>query len=100
MSVRGVKCCTYEVWEICDTSNISDNYICRKCTQLQLLTDCMERQLDALRTMRMAESVIDSSFRDVATPKVQADRWVATRRGRQPVQESPVVVPLSNKYTI
>eukprot|EP00061_Rhincodon_typus_P000440 g11707.t1 len=89
--------------EICDASSVWDNYICKKCTQLQLLTDRMdrlERQLHALRRMRIAESIIDSSFRDVVTPKLQADRWVTARRGRQPVQEFPIGRPPSNKYTI
>eukprot|EP00061_Rhincodon_typus_P013904 g40571.t1 len=77
--------------------------ICRKCTQLRLLTgrmDRLEQQLDAPRSMRLAESITDNSFRDVVTPKVQAHRWLTARRGRQPVQESPVVIRLSNKYTI
>ena len=97
LSVSGVKCCICEMWGICDASSVPNDYICRKCTQFQLLTDHMDRleqQLDALRSMKMAKSVIDRSFRDVATAKMQADRWVTTRRGRQSVQEPPVVVPL------
>eukprot|EP00061_Rhincodon_typus_P018443 g47612.t1 len=41
--------------------------------------DRLERQLDALRNKRVAESIIDNSFRDVVTPKVQADRWMTGR---------------------
>ena len=45
--------------------------------------------------------VIDRSFRDVVTPKNE-DRWVTVRGAgrKQSVQGSPVVVPLSNKYTV
>jgi len=103
MSVSVVKCCTCDMWETRDASSVSDDYICKKCTQLQLLTDRkdrLEQRLDALRSMKVAERVIDRCFRDVMTSKVQADRWVTARRGRQSVQESPVTVPLSNKYTV
>jgi len=87
------------MWEILDAHSISDDYMCKKCTQLQLLgnrMDRLEQQLDALRSMTVAGSVRDGSFRDVVTPKVEADRWVPARRDRQSVQESPVIVPLSN----
>ena len=95
--------CTCERWEIRDAASVLDDYVCRKCTQLQLLTvrmDRLEQQLDARRSMKEAESIIDRSFRDMGTVKAQADRWVTARRGRQSVQESLVVISLSNKYTV
>jgi len=103
MAVSGVKCFNCDMWEIREASSVPDDYICRKCTQLQLLADRVDRleqQLDALRSTMMAESIIDRSFRDVVTPKVPVDRWVTARKGRQSVQESPVAIPLSNRYTV
>eukprot|EP00061_Rhincodon_typus_P010707 g35210.t1 len=39
------------MWEIREKSSVPDNYICRKCDQLQLLTDHvvqLEKELDTL----------------------------------------------------
>ena len=44
--------------------------------------------------------MIDTSYREVDTPQIQTGRWVTARRGRQVVQESPVSIPLSNRYTV
>eukprot|EP00061_Rhincodon_typus_P005387 g24826.t1 len=86
-----------------DNESKPDNYFCRKCTQLELLTELMnwlERQLETLRSTQMVESIIDRSYRNVVTPKVQKDRWVTTRWGRHSVQEFLAAVPLSSKYSV
>ena len=97
MAARAVACSSCQMWAIREQSSLPDNFVCRKCVQLQLLTDSivrLERQVDALRSIQEAESVIDTSYREVVTPQVQTGRWVTTRRGRQVVQEFPVAIPL------
>eukprot|EP00061_Rhincodon_typus_P008233 g30665.t1 len=72
------------MWEIREQSSVPANYICTKCDQLQLLTERvvqLEKQLDTLRCIQEAERVIDTSFKEVVTSQVQADRWVTARRG-------------------
>lgn len=97
------------MWEIRDTSSVPDDYVCRKCVQLQLLADRIERlelRLDSYWSIRDAEKVVNSTFSELATPQVkatQAEReWVATRQrsSRQVVQESPEVISLLNRYTV
>lgn len=58
------------------------------------------REGDELRIIRDAEVAIDRSFRDAVTPRTE-NRWVTVRGAgrKQSVQGSPVVVPLSNKYS-
>eukprot|EP00061_Rhincodon_typus_P018525 g47730.t1 len=71
------------LWEIREQSSVPDNYVCRKCDQLQLLTDCvvrLEKQLDTQCCKQKAERVIDTSIREVDTPQVQTDRWVTARK--------------------
>eukprot|EP00061_Rhincodon_typus_P004970 g23850.t1 len=66
-----------QMWEIREQSSVRDNYICRKCDQLQLLTDhvvWLEKQLGTLWCMQGPKIVIDSSFREVVTLQVQADK--------------------------
>eukprot|EP00061_Rhincodon_typus_P008038 g30291.t1 len=99
MAVSGVVCSSCEIWEIGEKSNVPGNNVCRKCIYLWLFSDhvdCLEQQLDSLRSNQEA----DRSFRDVVTTKVQPDRSVTTRRGRQVMQEASVAIPLSNRYTI
>ena len=57
-------------------------------------------ELDELWIIQEAEVVIDRSFWDVVPPKNE-DRWVTVRGAgrKQSVRGSPVVVPLSNKYS-
>ena len=107
MAVRAVQCSSCRMWEVMVRDTISDphDFACGRCIQLQLLTDRLrelELELDELRIIREAEGVIDSSYREVVTPKNEAS-WVTVRRGegrKQSVQGSPVVVPLQNKYTV
>jgi len=93
------SCGMFKVWD--DDVSVPADYTCRKCTHLRLLqVRLTELELDELRIIREAEKVIDRSFREITTQKI-IDRWV-TKRGigkKQSVQGSPVVVPLSNKYT-
>ena len=56
--------------------------------------------MDALKSMKIVKSVISRSFINMVTSKVHTERRVTARRGRQSVQESPVVVSFSNKYTV
>eukprot|EP00061_Rhincodon_typus_P002681 g18203.t1 len=79
---RAVACSSCRMWGLRETPIIPDNYPCGKCTQLQLLEDRvreLEPELDALRTIRDAEHILDKSFSEVVTPKVQAESsWVTT----------------------
>jgi len=92
------------MFEVRDTVSVPAEFTCRKCTQLQLLTARvreLELELDELRIIREAEAVIDRSYQDVVTPRREGS-WVTVRgKGRkQPVQGSPVVVSLNNRYTV
>lgn len=58
--------------------------------------DKPKRQLDTLRSTRVGESVVDRSFLEMDTSRVQPDRWVSTRIGRKVVYE-PVTIPLSSR---
>eukprot|EP00061_Rhincodon_typus_P016884 g45331.t1 len=63
--------------------------------------DQLDQQMGTLISMQEAERVMDSrSFREVASSKVEADRLVMVIRSRQSVQESPVAVPVSNRYPV
>ena len=61
----------------------------------------LELQLDDLRLVRENEEVIDRSYRQVVTPGPQeAGKWVTIRKGKsQEIENTPVAVPLSNKYS-
>jgi len=96
------------MWEIRETSGIPDDNTCKRCIQLQLLEKRvreLEKELDDLRLIRENEMYIDSSFRDVVTPKQQSTgNWVTVRRGNgtvkgQAEQVSPVDIPLHNRFT-
>eukprot|EP00061_Rhincodon_typus_P009731 g33452.t1 len=92
------------MWELRETSIVPEDYTYGKCTQLQVLGDHVkELVLDGLWIIRDAERIIDKSFSEVGTPKVQAEStWVTTRKRKgsmQRVQGSPVAIPLENKYT-
>eukprot|EP00061_Rhincodon_typus_P019053 g48492.t1 len=81
MAVRAVAYSSCRKWEIRETSSVPGGYTCEKCTWLQLLIDCF-RELDALKIIRGIKNIIDKSYSEVVTPKVQAvGSWVATRRG-------------------
>ncbi|XP_078056734.1 uncharacterized protein LOC144480983 [Mustelus asterias] len=103
MSVQAVQCSSCGMCEVRDTISVPAEYTCRKCTQFQLLEDCvrdLELELDELRIIREAETVIDKSYREVHTPRNE-DTWVTVRKDKkQTVQRSPVAVPLYNKYTV
>eukprot|EP00061_Rhincodon_typus_P004678 g23167.t1 len=106
MAVRAVAYPSCRIWEIRETSSVPGGYTCEKCTELPLLTDCvteLELELDSLRIIRGSENIIDKSYSEVVTPKVQAAcSWVITRRvkgGMQIVQGSPVAILLNNRYT-
>eukprot|EP00061_Rhincodon_typus_P000947 g13257.t1 len=95
------------MWEVRDTAGVPSDFTCEKCTQLQLLKNRvteLELQLDELWIIREAEGVIERSYREVVTLKVQEKgSWVTVRKGkgnRQTVQGSPVAVPLNKKYTV
>eukprot|EP00061_Rhincodon_typus_P012170 g37738.t1 len=90
------------MWEVRVTTRVPSDFTCKKCTQLQLLTDRireLELELDELRIIWQAEGVIHRSYREVVTPKLQDNgSWVTVRKGkgnRQTVQQSPVTVPLN-----
>lgn len=107
MDVRAVVCSSCRMWEVRVTTSVPTDFICGKCTQLQLLGNRvreLELELDELRIIREAEGVIERSYREVVTPQVQEkSRWVTVRGrkgNRQTVQGSPVAVPLNNKYTV
>eukprot|EP00061_Rhincodon_typus_P016187 g44265.t1 len=73
------------MWDIREQPCVPDDYVCRKCDRLQLLTGRivgLERQLDTLRSIQGAESVMDTSYREVVSPEVQSGTWVSARRGR------------------
>eukprot|EP00061_Rhincodon_typus_P005627 g25380.t1 len=87
------------------TAGVPSDFTCEKCTQLQLLKNRIrELELDELRIIRETEGVIERSYKEVVTPKLQEKgSWVTVRKGkgdRQTVQGSPVAVPLNKKYTI
>eukprot|EP00061_Rhincodon_typus_P017998 g46972.t1 len=74
------------MWELWEISIVPDDYTCGKCTQLQLLGDRfreLELELDTLRIIRDAEHIIDKSFSEVVTPKMQAESsLVITKKGK------------------
>eukprot|EP00061_Rhincodon_typus_P014873 g42228.t1 len=84
MAVRAVACSSCRMWEIRETSSVPGGYSCEKGTWLQLLTNRireLELELDALRIIRGAESIVDKSYSEVVTLNVQAaGSWVTTRR--------------------
>eukprot|EP00061_Rhincodon_typus_P003726 g20828.t1 len=109
MEARAVACFSCRIWEVRVTAGVPSDLTCEKCTQLQLLTNCIRElelvlELDELWIIREAEGVRERSYKEVVTPKVQEkSSWVTVRRGkgnRQTVQRSPVAVPLKNKYTV
>eukprot|EP00061_Rhincodon_typus_P013497 g39902.t1 len=56
--------------ELREFSIVPDDYTCGKCTQLQILGDCvreLELELDALRVIQDAERIIDKSFKEMVT---------------------------------
>eukprot|EP00061_Rhincodon_typus_P007256 g28775.t1 len=102
--MEAVACSSCRMWEVRVTTGVLSDFTCEKCTQLQLLTDRVrELELDELRIIWEGEGVIERSYMEVVTPKVQdKGRWVTVRRGkgdRQTAQGSPVAIPLNNKYT-
>jgi len=103
MAGEGAQCSSCRMFKVWDDVSVPADYICGKCTHLQLLqarVTELELELDELRSIREAEKVIDESFREINTPKM-LDRWVTKRvtGKKQLVQGSPVVVPLSDRYT-
>eukprot|EP00061_Rhincodon_typus_P008165 g30545.t1 len=44
MAVRAVECSSCLMWEIRERSSVADDYVCRKCDRLQLLTDHVVRK--------------------------------------------------------
>ena len=99
-----MQCCTCGMFEVRYTVSGPAELTCGKCTHLQLLKHRvreLELELDELRIIWEAESVIDRSYGDVVTPRNEG-RWVTVRRRgkKQSVQGSPAVVHLDNKYTI
>ena len=108
MPGKMLECSSCRMWEIRETSGIPDDNTCKRCIQLQLLEKRvreLEKELDDLRLIRENEMYIDSSFRDVVTPKQQSTgNWVTVRRGNgtvegQAEQVSPVDIPLHNRFT-
>eukprot|EP00061_Rhincodon_typus_P005644 g25413.t1 len=104
MEARAVACSSCRMWEVRVTAGIPSDFTCEKCTQLQLLKNRVrkpELELDELRIIREAEGVIERSYREVVTPKLQDEgSWVIVRRGkgdRQIVQGSFVAIPLNNR---
>eukprot|EP00061_Rhincodon_typus_P007422 g29099.t1 len=56
------------------SGRLPGGYTCEKCIRLHLLTDCireLELELDAFRTIQDAENIIDKSYGEVVTTKVQ-----------------------------
>jgi len=101
--VKAVQCSSCSMFEVRDAIGVPANYTCGRCTHLQLLQNRvreLELELDDLRIIREAEMAIDKSFRDIVTPGME-NRWVTVRGAerKRSVQGSPVVVPLSNKYS-
>lgn len=72
MTDRAVVCSSFRMWEVREIS--SEHYTCRRCIQLQLLTDHtseQEQQLDNLRINWETEKVIDKNYSEVVTPRLQ-----------------------------
>eukprot|EP00061_Rhincodon_typus_P000203 g10896.t1 len=99
MEARAVACSSCGIWEVRVTTSVPSDFTCKKCIQLQLLTNRvreLELELDELQIIRKAEGVIERSYKEVVTPKVQEKgSRVTVRKGkgnRQTVQGSPVAV--------
>ncbi|XP_062910784.1 uncharacterized protein LOC134349811 [Mobula hypostoma] len=106
-AVRAVECSVCSMWEVRDSTIVPDDDTCKRCIQLQLLTNRvreLELEIDELRIIREAEAEIDRGFREIVTPKSrEAGSCVTVRRGRgnrQKEQSTPVAVPINNKYTV
>eukprot|EP00061_Rhincodon_typus_P001889 g16052.t1 len=72
------------MWEVRVNSSDSADFTCGKCTQLQLMKDCvreLELGLDEHRIIWEAEVVIEMSYRDIVTPKNKGS-WVTVRKGK------------------
>ena len=86
MPGRMLECSSCRMWEVRETSGVPDNDPCRRCIQLQLLTNRvreLEQELDDLRIIRENEEFIDSSFREAVMPKAQSTgNWVTVKRGK------------------
>ena len=105
--VRAVVCSVCRMWEVTVNTVVPDDHTCKKCIQLQLLSDRvkeLERELDELRIIREAEAEIGKSGRVAVSQESQeVGKWVTVRRGRggrQREQSIPVAVPVNNKYTV
>eukprot|EP00061_Rhincodon_typus_P000018 g10089.t1 len=77
MAVGAVACSSCRMREIRETSSFPGDYTCEKCARLYFLTDRerereLELELDALRIIQDAENIIDKSYSEVVTPKVEA----------------------------
>ncbi|XP_059846282.1 uncharacterized protein LOC132405470 [Hypanus sabinus] len=95
-TVRAVVCSVCSMWEVRVNTVVPDDHTCRRCVQLQLLSD-------RVRIIREVEAEIDS-YQEVVTPKNQeVGRWVMVQRGRgsrQREQSTPAAIPINNKYTV
>ena len=109
VEIGPMVCSACNMWEIRDMVGVPDDYICRKCVQLQLLADRIERlelRLDSYWSIHDAEKVVDSTYSELVTPQVKGKRTERERvansqqSSRQIVQESPAVISLLNRFTI
>jgi len=58
MADGAVQCSSCRMWDVRDPTSVFADFTCRKCIQLQLLTDHvreLELELDELRIIREAE---------------------------------------------
>eukprot|EP00061_Rhincodon_typus_P000254 g11054.t1 len=81
-----VLCSSCSTWELRDAADVLDSYTCRKCVQLQLLSDrtmALELRMDSLWSIRDVEEVVDSTFSKWVTPQIriaEGEReWVTKR---------------------
>ncbi|XP_055498195.1 uncharacterized protein LOC129701166 [Leucoraja erinacea] len=106
MRARAVYCSGCQMWEVMESECPPDVHICARCVEMGLLRDYvrnLEQQLDDLCLLRESEEVIESSYREVVTPRPrEADNWVTVRKGNgqwQGLVSTPVTVHLENKYS-
>ena len=77
VEIGPVVCSACNMWEIRDIVHVPGDYICRKCVQLQLLSDHIERlelRLDSYWSIHDAEKLVNSTYSELVTPQVNVKR--------------------------